>query len=195
MVLAQALALVAATQLIDARVDVTVNHDIAHVNVSYNIHQESAFAFHAIRLPGQHIQWDSDDPLPIDSLDGVYRIQSGRTGQDTILFGFSYVVAGNIDRVPILVPDVSTNPVGNDDIAITVRGVPDGVNLQNGFPRMARQSDGSVASAPANLPSFLVVPLRARRFSTDTIADAFVIAMLMFASGVWLYRTRTRWRV
>lgn len=191
--LTSALVLAAATQLVGANVSVLIDGDTARVTARYQLQHDGPFAYRAPRIPRQSIHWYLQPvPFPVDSLSGLLRIRAIGAVRDTVIFHFSYAVTGRLGRIPLLVPDIPTDPATVPAITLTVRGVPGFANLQNGFPRMARRVDGSVISSPANLPSFLVVPLRSQRFSTDRVADAFVIVLLMFASGFWVYHARKR---
>ena len=179
--------LLAASQIIEARVAIEATTNGASVEMEYLVAAPAnGLTFDAIKWPGQTISLEGSAALTVRDLGGLLRIEPMETGPET--FRLVYTVTGNRERVPLFVPNLPTIP-GTTTTTISVSGVAAGASLADAFPRVSRQSDGTLLGQPANMPSFVLLPIEGR-INRARLADSLVLVMLLAASVVWIV-----WRV
>ncbi len=176
----------AASQIIDARVGIEVTTNGASVEMEYLVSAPgNGLTFDAIKWPGQTISLEGSVATTARDLGGLLRIEPVETGPET--FRLAYTVTGNPERVPLFVPKLATIP-GTTTITISVSGVVAGASLADAFPRFNRQRDGTLLGQPANMPGFVLLPIEG--VNRARLADSLVLVMLFAASVFWVV-----WRV
>lgn len=68
-----------------------------------------------------------------------------------------YTVSGELDRLPLFVPNAGVDPTSSR-LSIQIVGVPDDAELPAGDPSFQVAGDGVVEAAPRQLPQFVTVP-------------------------------------
>ncbi len=121
----------------------------------------------------------------------VHLVAGRDTGEVVVTLEHAVVAAGAvISRVPLFVPDRPSDPAAVDVVGIRVRGLGASAHLGGGFPRLTRAADGSARSSLANLPSFVLLPPEDVWVSTNRVADASVVLLLVLGTAVWIARQR-----
>ncbi len=167
-------------QLGSATIDIEVTDSTAVVRARYGIIDATeTVRVVVMRFAGQQVEW----------LDGpVFRASEGLY-ESSVPDGVSqvqlrYEVTGDLDRIPLPVPSIPlASTAGTVSIRVT-GGAP--VRLDDTFPRFAADGGGLVAR-PSSVPSFVRVPGGNRLF-TNSVADGVVLAMVMLAVAVGVWR-------
>ncbi len=179
-------------QVTAATVDVTLSSSVAKVEATYAVRvQADSLTFVLIRLRDQEIHVTAVRPGPasMHHTTGSVRVSAPAPRGPGLPAVLRYEVRGNLQRIPIPVPRVPTDPDASE-VVIRVHGVSPDARLTDGFPRLSR-SDGEVVTArPANLPSFIRVPVVETGLSVNRLSDSFVIVLMLASSMFWLVRRR-----
>lgn len=186
--LAVAASLVA--QLDSAAIEIELGDGEASVVASYAVtpHRES-ITFRAIRLFGQRLLLETTSPAgQLEERDGLYEWSTSLPGAGSRVISLHYVVRGAVERVPLFVPDTPTVS-GEPVVGIRVTGS-EGRDPQDGFPRMRPTGGGAIVATPANVPSFVSLPVHGTALSVNRLADRLVLSLLVTATGFWLVRAR-----
>ncbi len=185
--------------LVGADIVIDVRADGAVVEASYRVATDAdSVVFRVMRLPEQELRITElladgvERSETLERLPGLSQIVLRPERNGRVLVSIRYEVAGAIARIPLLIPDPPTDP-GVSDVRIRLRGIASDALLKDGFPRLTRAGEEVVAQ-PENLPSFVRLPPRRGTLSTNRVADGVVIALLVMASGYWVYDRRRRRR-
>ena len=174
-------------QLAAARAEIDMSGPSARVEARYQIASGPArVRFVLMQVEGQRIQML--DGHRLTPTRGLYELVTD--GGDTTVT-VRYEVTGALERIPLFVPDVPTNP-GVSQVSIRVRGLAPTTAIADGFPRFTADGDSAVVARPENVPSFILLRPRSA-LSTNRLADAFVALLVVGATAFWVYRRR-RWR-
>lgn len=193
MYLTSAAAIVVA-QLDSADVVIEIGEMSAVVEARYRIIETAKpVTFILIKLSGQDVQLEvvstSSDAVEVDTLPGFYQLAVHTRDTAEQVVSVRYVVTGNLARIPVLIPGVPTIP-GVSGVRIRIYGIGPDANLRDAFPRLERAADGGVTAQPDNLPSFIRLPPAGGSWSTNRVAEAAVVLLVLFATAFWLLRRR-----
>lgn len=187
--------IIAATvpQLSTAHVVIVLDTASAVVEARYEFTQaDDSVTFFAIKLGGQGFRFlasgDSIARPTLAELPGLYSIRVGRHTADLHSIRLRYEITGDISRIPLPVPDIPIER-GAGGVRIALTGVGSGVSLRDGFPRFTRESDGTAIAHLENLPGFVRLPPSQDKWSTNRLADAAVVLLVVAGTLYWL-----RWR-
>ena len=125
----------------------------------------------------------------VDTDAGSWRLALETRPEAEPTMSVTYRVLGNLERIPILSPRLPTDPV-QSAVEIRVSGAPRGA-LADVFPRMTRLANGVLEARPANVPSFVRIPVVGAR-SFNRWGDLSVLTLLVVGSVWWAIRMRRR---
>jgi hypothetical protein len=183
---------VLAAQLGAAEITIELAEDTAIVEARYRLAEpRDGLRLSLIRFPGQNVEPLRRDPTTSDAR------WEARPGLTWVTVPVSkdgsarlrYRVTGSLTRVPIAVPRLPAEP-GSGAVTLTVRGLDGNARLRDGFPRLARQADGSAVARLDNVPGFLRWPPAGNAWSVARGAQVFVVALLVAGSALWAIRAR-----
>ena len=192
-VLAASLALVASVQLDSATVEIELADTTAAVRAVYHAANlpDSSLRFVLMRIDGQTVTMvDGAAPAPAPALSrtiGTLEFAIPVPPDGRVETHVEYRVAGDLNRIPVFVPNVPTDP-GNSRVELRVRGYTNAAALRDAFPRFVADG-GTMISRPDNLPSFVLLPTGTGLW-TNRVADAFVLVLVVVGSLVWYRRQR-----
>lgn len=171
-----------AAQLGAASIDIQLTDSSAAVDARYEVPAGSeAVRVVVMRVAGQQLDW-LDGPS-LRETEGLYE---SLTPAGASRVRFRYEVSGALDRIPLPVPSV---PVSATADAVSIRVTGGGPLRRNdAFPRFEPEGGGMVAH-PSSVPSFVRVPGGHRLF-TNTVADGLVLATVILAVAMALWRHR-----
>lgn len=177
----------AATQLVTVAVDVNIDSGRAVVDARYRFQGPiDSVRLVLIKLRGQSVRMLSTEWTLRESA-GLFEF--GVAGAASSLpLHVRYEINGAVDRVPIFVPNIATDP-GTSRVEIRVVGAGD-ISVKDGFPRFRDDGRGGLVARPDNVPSLILLPRRGS-LSINRLADAMVAMLVAFGTAIWLVRN---WR-
>ena len=195
MILAAAGAIaVAAAQLASADISVSLGDRSAVVSARYHIrHAPGPVRFVLMRLRGQTAYLA--EALPPGGVTGVrvarglYEFTVTPADSHETIVSVRYEVTGALTRIPVLGPEAPTEP-GSGAVRIRVAGVPETASLEHGFPRLAREADGTAVARLDNLPSLIRLPPARGSLHVNRISDISVVLLVALGLSFWLLRRR-----
>ena len=177
------------TQLTAAEVSVHIHNDSATVEASYKFSTAvDTVEFTLIRLSNQDVVFSRTSKQYVDALPGLYKlsVQRSTTESEVVI---SYKVLANLHRIPIAIP-TTPPPLDGALVRIRVIGLEPDRAFGDGFPRLTMLPDGSALAEMESLPGLLRVPPRSDQISVNSLADASVALLILFATVFWFSR---RW--
>jgi hypothetical protein len=190
--LAHAVAL--AAQLGAAEIMIEVTETSVIVEARYRLTEpRDSLRLTFIAFPGQDLEpLDPDPATSSSSWDAPHEpttitVPVSQSGSARL----RYRVTGPFARIPIPVPRVPAAP-GAAAVTFIVRGLDREARLREGFPRLARRTDGSAVAQLDNVPSLLRLPSSEGTWSVNRAAQAFVLLLLAGAGAAWAFRARRR---
>lgn len=173
-------------QLGSATIDIQVTDSVAVVDAQYSIVDAAAdVRVVVMRFAGQGVEWL--DAPGFSMADGLYEatVPASRSR-----LRVRYAVTGNLERIPLPVPSV---PLIEQAEAVSIRVTGgESFRLDDTFPRFARDGAGMLAR-PSSVPTFVRVPGGNRLF-TNPVADGMVLALVLLAVVLGLWRAWSRHR-
>jgi hypothetical protein len=152
--------------------------------------------FSVIKVLGQQFRLVPDaDPigqLSLTELPGLYRIRVNPHADETQV-DLRYQISGDVFRIPIAVPNLPAKAGGNG-VRIVITGVSPNAAVRDGFPRLARQPDGTAVARMENLPSLIRLPPNEGELSANRLADGAVVLLVLVTTAYWVVWRRTRAR-
>lgn len=190
--------IIAATVPQLSTVDVVIVLDTASamVEARYEFEQvDDSVTFSAIKLRGQGFRFvtgsDSIARTTLTEISGLYSIRVTQQTADLHTIRVRYEITGDISRIPLPVPDIPIEH-GAGGVRIALTGVSSEASLTDGFPRLTRESDGTAVARLDNLPGFVRLPPNQDEWSTNRLADAAVLLLVVASTLYWLGRRRSR---
>ncbi len=185
---------VAQGQLESSDISIDLNERSAVILARYQIvNATRPVRFVLIKLRGQEIRLDAapgdSSIVDVHSKAGLYEFTVIPSNSGIRTVSVRYEVSGKVDRIPILNPDVPTDPA-TGAVSIKIRGVPASAALSDAFPRLVRDRDGSVSATLPNLPSVVRLPAAMGDWSTNRLSDLSVALLIVLSSILWLLRQR-----
>ncbi len=180
------LLLASLVQLDTAIVEVRLADSAATVRVVYHISSvaEDPIRFVAIRIDDQTIEVIGPRPS-LTRGDGALEFTIASPGEGPLSLALEYRVFGNLTRIPVFVPSAATDPA-TSVVELRVSGYRHDGAVGDAFPRFAADGE-TIVSYPENLPSFILLPDE-EGLSTNRVADALVIALVVVATLLWIRR-------
>ncbi len=181
------IAFMAATQLTGANVLITLSGDSAVVAAEFE-RPSGGDSLRAvlIRIPNQEVRLIPPPSADLTPRQGLYEMLVPKVANTTA--SVRYLVSGDLDRIPIAVPDSPTVP-GTGAVHLVVIGLSDSVRLEDAFPRLARAEDMRAVATLDNVPSFVRLAAPNAVFSARSFT-AMALLGLLLGSGVWWIRRR-----
>ncbi len=186
-VLAASLALVASVQLDSATVEIELADTTAAVRAVYHAANlsDSSLRFVLMRIDGQTVTMTDGADLALSRTDGSLEFVISVPPGGRVETHVEYRVAGDLNRIPVFVPNVATDP-RNSRVELRVRGYSNTAALRDAFPRFVADG-GTMISRPDNIPSFVLLPA-GTGLSTNRAADVFVLVLVVVGSLMWYLR-------
>lgn len=182
-----------ALQLAAAQVTIEIHPDSAVIDARYELSVErDSVRLSLIRPAGVSVAPEAGSGRwrPMAG-GGGYWITANTARRTAYL---SFVVRGELSRVPVPVPDVPADP-GEAGVEIRVLGVSATAKFGDGFPRLEQSGKGWVVARLANVPSIVRLPPEAGRLTASGAAQVFVVLLVFGSSLAWaLHRWRSRRR-
>lgn len=193
LVLVSAIA-VAQGQLESSDISIDLNERSAVIQARYRIVDAvRPVRFVLIKLRGQDVRLDAapgdSSIVDVHSKAGLYEFTVIPSSSGLRTVSVRYEVSGNVDRIPILNPDAPTDPA-TGAVRIKIQGVPTNAALNDAFPRLVRDRDGSVSATLPNVPSVVRLPAAEGDWSTNRLSDLSVALLIVLSSVLWLLRQR-----
>ena len=179
------LLLASLVQLDTAVVEVRLSDSVATVRAVYHISgvAEASIRFVAIRIDDQTVGLIGPNPS-LTRGDGALEFAVA-PAEGTLSLALEYSVIGNLTRIPVFVPSAATDPA-TSVVELRVSGYRHDGAVGDAFPRFAADGE-TIVSYPENLPSFILLP-NGEGLSTNRVADALVVALLVVATLLWILR-------
>ncbi len=179
-----------------SQIAIAVRDSEAQISARYRVTStQEGLVFYAPRFSGTHLSLEGppSSARSLDTLPGLLRLELPLdTAVGTTEIEVRYRVAGNLSRLPIFVPGITTSPP-RSRVVITISGLPEREVSKDRFPRLRLDSAGIWRATPDHLPSFVAL-LRPRAPSVPRIAEWSVLAAAVGGTLLWLVRLRN-WRV
>ncbi len=190
-----ALSSVLLAQLTAAEITIDLSTDSAVIEARYEMLEPiDSIDLTLIRVRGQGLQLLTGRPAISLAAPGLYRLTSTHALGPQRYVEVRYNVVGDLDRVPIAVPDVSP-PAEGARVRVRVSGLSRAAALDDAFPRLTPQADGTATAELESVPSFLRTPPDGHVWSINHLADASVGLLVLAATALWLSRRRWAARV
>ena len=185
---------IAQGQLESSDIAIDLNERSAVIQARYQIVDATRpVRFILIKLGGQEVRLDAgpgdSSIVDVHSKSGLYEFTVIPSNSGIRTVSVRYEVSGNVDRLPILIPDIPTDPA-TGTVRITIHGVPASAALNDAFPRLVRGMNGSVSATLPNVPSVVSLPAAVGDWSTNRLSDLAVALLIVLSSVLWLLRQR-----
>ena len=180
-------------QLASAEISIDVGERSATVEARYRLVEiVDPVRFVMIRLREQSVHLTNTAPgdvADIRASSGLYEFTVAPSRSGELIVSVRYEVTGNLDRIPILNPDVATAP-GSKSVHIRVNGIAADAALKDAFPRLVLDANGVASASLENLPSLVRLPSLQGTWSTNRVAEVVVALLVLFATLIWIVRRR-----
>ena len=173
-------------QLDTALVEVRLADSVASVRAVYHISgvADAPVRFVTIRIDDQTVRVIGPSPS-LTRGDGALEFTIASSAEGPLSLTLEYSVIGNLTRIPVFVPSAATDPA-TSVVELRVSGYRHDGAVGDAFPRFAADGE-TIVSYPENLPSFILLP-NGEGLSTNRVADALVVALLVVATLLWILR-------
>ena len=180
------LLLASLVQLDTAIVEVRLSDTAATVRAAYHISSvaDAPIRLVAIRIDDQTVGVIGP-PQSLTLGDGALEFTIASPAEGPLSLTLEYSVIGDLTRIPVFVPSAATDPA-TSVVELRVSGYRHNGAVGDAFPRFAIDGE-TIVSYPENLPSFIFLP-NYEGLSTNRVADALVIALVVVATLLWIRR-------